>query len=109
MIALELRELFKIAREILEIPGGHFGGSLDGLGQASGGGGKFGVDRGFEKTHFGGGNVAHQVDGGSGTGIGSVVGFVGGNGFENFFGGAAFVFERAEQEILQPEFGEFGS
>ncbi len=108
VLAFELRELFKIARQIFGIPGGDFGGSLDGLGQARGSG-EFGVDGRFEEAHFGPGDVAHQVDGGSGTGIGAVVRFAGGDGFEDFLGGAAFVFQRAEQEILQPEFGEVGS
>src|SRR5229473_4911178 len=108
VIAFELRELFEIAREVFGIPGGDFGRRLDAVGQC-GGGGKFGVDGGFEEAHFGGGDVAHQVDGGSGTGIRAIVGFAGGDTFENFLGGAAFVLQRAEQEILQPEFGEFGS
>src|SRR6266852_8335423 len=94
VIAFELRELFEIAREIVEIPGRHFSGSLDGLGQASGGSGKFGVDSGFEEAHFGGGDVAHQVDGGSGTGIRAIVGFAGGDTFENFLGGGRFVLQR---------------
>ena len=84
VIAFELRELFEIAREGFRIPCGHFGRRLDAVGQC-GGGGKFGVDGGFEEAHFRGGDVAHQVDGGSGKGIGSVVGFAGGDGFENFF------------------------
>src|SRR5258708_21234393 len=80
VIALELRELFKIAREILEIPGGHFGGSLDGLGQASGGGGEIGGVRGFEGAHFRGGAVARLGGLGSGRGVGGGGGLSRGGG-----------------------------
>ncbi len=48
VLAFELRELFKIARQIFGIPGGDFGGSLDGLGQARGSG-EFGVDGRFDR------------------------------------------------------------
>src|SRR5713226_2940610 len=89
VIAFELRELFEIAGEIFGVPGGDLGGGLDAFGQA-GGGGEFGVDGRFEEAHFGGGDVAHQFHRGPGEWIGAVVGFIGGDGFEDFFGGAGF-------------------
>src|SRR5260370_29289596 len=61
VIAFQLRELFKIAREIFGIPGGDFGRRLDAVGQC-GGGGKFGVDGGFEEAHFAGRRVDDQGD-----------------------------------------------
>src|SRR5258708_30628536 len=73
VIALELRELFKIAREILEIPGGHFGGSLKSLGQASGGGGEIRGYSRFGKTPFWGGEVAAQAKRRFSSGLGWLV------------------------------------
>src|SRR5260370_14581303 len=77
-------------------------GSLDGLGQARGSG-EFGVDGRFEEAHFGPGDVAHQVDGGSGTGIGAVVRFAGGARLEEFFCGAGFVVSRGGEGDLRAE------
>jgi hypothetical protein len=44
--------------------------------------------------------VAKQFVGGLGAGVGLITGLVGGNGFDDFFGGAAFVFQCAEKNVV---------
>jgi hypothetical protein len=45
--------------------------------------------------------VAEEFVGGFGAGIGLVAGFVCGDGFEDFFGGAAFGLYRAEKDVVK--------
>jgi hypothetical protein len=52
--------------------------------------------------------MAEQFVGGFGASVGLVVHFVGWDSFENFSGGAAFVFERAEEKIVEEEVSLFG-
>src|SRR6267378_6417032 len=108
MITLKLRELIEIARKAFGIPGGHFCQRL-GRFWKDAGGGEFGINSGVKKADIRSGDVANQFHGALGDGIRAVVSFIGRDGFENFLGRAVFILECAEQEILQPEFGEFGS
>jgi hypothetical protein len=108
VIPFELRELVEIAGEIFGIPGGNFGGRLHRLRQSPCGW-KFGVDGGLEEADLSSGDVADEFHGALGNGVGSVLGFVGGHGFEDFFGGAMLVFQGTEQDIVEPKFGEVGS
>src|SRR5260370_38889054 len=71
VLAFELRELFKMAREVFGIPGGHLGRGLHALRQSCGGG-EFGVDCGFEEAYFGGGGMGGEVHVGAWWGGGGV-------------------------------------
>ncbi len=73
-----------------------------------GAGVKDAVDDGYEKHVVGDGDVAKKFVGGFGASVRLVVHFVFRDGVENFFGGAAFVFERAEKEVVEQEVSLFG-
>ena len=108
VIPFELGKLIEIAGEIFGIPSGNFGGGLDGVRQSSCGW-KFGVDGGLEEADLSSGDVADEFHGALGNGIGTVLGFVGRDGFEDFLGRAMLVFQSAEQDIVEPKFGQVGS
>ena len=73
-----------------------------------GAGVKGAVDDGYEKHVVGHGDMAKKFVGGFGASVRLVVHFVFRDGVENFFGGAAFVFERAEKEVVEQEVSLFG-
>ena len=67
------------------------------------------VNRGAGEEKFRGGDVAKELVSGHGAGVGLIAEPIGGDRFENFFCGAAFIFDEAEENVVEQEVGLFGS
>jgi len=93
----------------LFVPIGNFGWCREGIRNFNGAGIEDAVDGSFEKEIFGDGDMADQFDGGFGAWVGLVRGFIGGNSFQDFFGGAGLRLERGKKNIVKQEVRLFWS
>jgi hypothetical protein len=78
------------------------------FGDCYGAGVKDAVDDGYQEHVVGDRDVAKQFVGGFGACVRLIIHFIDWDGVENFFSGAAFVFERAEKEVVEQEVSLFG-
>src|SRR5258708_22093477 len=108
LFAGEIGERCKILGVGFFVPRGDFRGGHGGFRNFYAAGIEDAVDDRFEEKEFGGGDVAEKFVGGFGAGIGLVGSFVGGDGFQDFFGGAAFGFHGGEEDVVQQEVSLFG-
>jgi len=109
LFAGELGEGVEIFGVCLFVPGSDFERRFHVFWNRHGSGVKDAIDDGYEKHVVGDRNVAKKFVGGFGAGVRLIVHFVCRDGFEDFFSGAAFRFQRAEKKVVEQEVSLFGS